>query len=169
MVASSATPQLAAAAMANRSSRTVISSTAMIWGLAARSRIGMPSALGQPSSTSVWQPTASCGVPWCMPATSPRSSTTAMRWAGRSSAPSDRLRIISRSSVVLPSPGGDKITVERNRPSSHSCGSTGADTPSCSRPMRMQIEDRSRRLRLSPSRTTAVPHTPIRKPPGAVR
>ena len=28
---------------------------------------------------------------------------------------------------------------------------------------------RSRRLRLSPSRTTAVPHTPIRKPPGAVR
>ena len=76
---------------------------------------------------------------------------------------------MSRSSVVLPSPGGERITVEQKRSPSHSWGSTVSDRPSCSRPMRMQTEEKSRRLRLPPSRTTAVPHTPTRKPPGAVR
>ena len=79
MVARKRTPQLAAAAMASRSSRTVISSTAMIWGLAARSRMGMPAALGQASSTSVCRPTAIWGIPWYITAISPRSSTTDTR------------------------------------------------------------------------------------------
>ena len=51
------------AAMAAMSSRTVISSTAMTWGLAARSRMGIPTALGQASSTSVCRPTAIWGTP----------------------------------------------------------------------------------------------------------
>ena len=63
MVARNRTPQLAAADMAIRSSRTVISSTAMTCGLADRSRMGMPSALGQASSTSVWLPSAIWGMP----------------------------------------------------------------------------------------------------------
>ena len=63
MVARNRTPQWAAAAMAAMSSRTVISSTAMTWGLAARSRMGIPTALGQASSTSVCRPTAIWGTP----------------------------------------------------------------------------------------------------------
>ena len=49
------------------------------------------------------------------------------------------------------------------------CGSKGSAKSGCSRPMRIQAEEMSRRLRRSPSRNTAVPQKPTRKPPAAVR
>ena len=54
-------------------------------------------------------------------------------------------------------------------PSRNSWGSTSAESPGCSRAIRMVTEEISRRLVLTPSRSTAVPHTPMRKPPRAVR
>ena len=76
---------VAAAVIARMSASSVISSTAMTCGLALRSSMGIPTALGQPSSTSVWHPTSSCGTPRYIPASSPRSSTTPTRSAARSS------------------------------------------------------------------------------------
>ena len=75
-----------------------------------RSRSIRASALGQPSSTSVRPPTSSCGRPFHRAATSPRSSATPTRW-GAMPSPSEAARIRSRSSVVLPAPGGARIRV----------------------------------------------------------
>ena len=110
MVAKSPTPQPTAVVMARISSRAVISSTAMIWGFMARSTMGMPRALGQASSTSVRLPTSIWGSPRCITATSPRSSIRATRCRGTPQ-PSERMRTRSRSSVVLPPPGGERSRV----------------------------------------------------------
>ena len=63
MVASSPAPQFAAAQTASTSAPAAISSTAMTCGDMARRTMGTPSALGQPSSTSVWLPSSVCGQP----------------------------------------------------------------------------------------------------------
>ena len=91
--------------------------------------MGMPSALGQPSSTSVWKPTSSCGTPRYIPASSPRSSTMPTRSAGRVSLPLDSAAAISRSSVVLPAPGGAAMSVLSNASPSGSNSETLPHSP----------------------------------------
>ena len=150
--------------MACRSSRTVISSTAMIWGFMALRAMGIASALGQPSSTSVRGPTSIWGWPRYITATSPRSSTSVIRWGGIPS-PQDSWRTRSRRSVVLPPPGGDSSSVLRKRPSRNSFGAISRAIPRCSREMRITAEEICLRLVTAPSFITAEPHSPTRKPP----
>ena len=164
MVAKSDTPQPAAWAMDCRSSRTVISSTAMIWGFMARRTMGMAWAFGQPSSTSVRGPTSIWGWPRYMTATSPRSSTRVIRWGGTPSPP-DICRTRSRSKVVLPPPGGDSSKVLRKRPSRNSRGAMSQAMPRCSREIRITAEEICLRFVTAPSFMTAEPHSPTRKPP----
>ena len=104
-----------------------------------------------------------------MAASSPRSSTTPTRQAGRVSLPSDRAQIMSRSNVVLPAPGGASSSVLENPSGSHSSSTSGSDIPRIWRLMRTVTEEMSRRLVLMPARRTAVPHTPMRKPPRPMR
>ena len=111
MVASSPTPHPAACMAARRSASAVISSTAMTWGFMARRAMGMPRALGQASSTSVRGPTSIWGLPRTITATSPRSSIRETRRPGLPVPPEERHRTRSRSSVVLPPPGGDSSRV----------------------------------------------------------
>ena len=165
IVASSAAPQLAACAIAAMSSAAVISSTAMTCGFIARSTMPMPCALGQSVSTSVCVPNAICASPPAQTAISPRSSTTATRSAGRSSLPSESVRMRSRRSVVLPPPGGESRSVLRKAPAQNRLSAVGSARPIRSVTMRSESEEISRRLATAPFRSTAVPHTPSRKPP----
>ena len=96
---------------ARGSASAVISSTAMTWGFMARRAIGMPRALGQASSTSVRGPTSIWGLPRTITATSPRSSMRETRRPDLPVPPEERHRTRSRSSVVLPPPGGDSSRV----------------------------------------------------------
>ena len=139
----------------------------MTCGLALRSSMGMPTALGQPSSTSVWHPTSSWGTPRYIPAISPRSSTTPTRSAARSSVPLDSAAIISRSSVVFPAPGGAAISV-LSKPLSLSAG-TSCHSPRTCRLIRTVADDMSRSASPPSCRTATVPHSPIRKPPRPIR
>ncbi len=63
----------------------------------------MPSGLGKPSNTSVCSPTSNCGTPWPQAASSERSSTITTLNRDES------CRAQSRSTVVLPTPGGEMI------------------------------------------------------------
>ena len=161
-VASSRTPQLAAADAAARSASAVISSIASTCGDIARSRSSAPSPFGAPVSTSVHGPTSNCSTPPHTPATSPRSSASATRTPR-----SDRLRTISRSSVVFPAPGGDNSSVSAKPPSS-SLGSTIPAHPGTARGTRMHTDVSRRMPHTAPSRTEATPHSPTRTPPRAV-
>ena len=166
-VASRTAPQPAADRTALASSSRASSSKAMTWGVMARRSMGTAIALGQPSSTSVRGPTSSWGLPRYDAASSPRSSTRETRMGGRSSVPRLMSRTRSRRRVVLPPPGGERTRALWSRPASMSRGSTGRATPSRTRGTRMDRELSSR----SPSASspwTDVPHTPTRKPPGAV-
>ena len=165
-LASSPTPQFAARHIARISSSAVISSTAMTCGFMPRSTIGMPTAFGQSESTSVWLPSSICARPLQHTASSQRSSMTATRSARCSASPSDSTRMRSRSSVVFPPPGGERMSVLKNRPSAlKSCGAMSLPSPMCSHTMRSASDEMSFRLLTSPSRTTALPHTPRRNPP----
>ena len=150
--------------MASRSWRRVISSTAMTCGFMARSTMGMPMALGQPSSTSVRLPTSICGTPPHMTATSPRSSSNATRRTGHPS-PSEMQRTRSRSSVVFPPPGGESSSVLKNRPPRNKDGANVRPMPVFSRPIRSTAEESCRMPVFSSPLMTAVPHSPSRKPP----
>ena len=167
-MASRVTPQLAAVHTAATSSGMATSSRAIAWGDMARSSIGTARALGQPSSTSVRQPTSSWGRPRWTAASSPRSSTRATRQGGASSVPWLSSRTRSRSSVVFPPPGGLSTSVLRGRPSSSSSGRTGRAASSRTRGMRIARELTSRMPSLRSPQGSAVPHTPMRKPPSAV-
>ena len=162
-------PYTAARDMAFTSSGTVISSTAMTWGFMARSTRGMPRALGQASSTSVRGPTSIWGLPRYITATSPRSSMMATRRGPYGSTPSDSRRTRSRSRVVLPPPGGDKIRVLQSSPSRNSSGARPSAIPGCCRAMRTAAEQKSFSVVLTPFFITAVPHSPTRKPPRTER
>ena len=87
-----------------------------------------------------------------------------IRWGGTPS-PWESCRTRSRSSVVLPPPGGDSSRVLTNRPSRNSRGATACATPFCSLEMRITAEEICFRLVTSPSFTTAEPQSPTRKPP----
>ena len=131
----------------------------------ARRSIISPWALGQPSSTSVRLPTASWGRPFHRAAISPRSSATPTRW-GAICTPSEAMRIRSRRRVVLPAPGGARMRVLSRHPSGPvSLSHTGSAAPRPWRATRTEAEDRFRRLKISPPRRTAVPHSPTRCPP----
>ena len=170
MLASRPTPQFAARHIARISSAAVISSTAMTCGFIPRSTIGIPSAFGQSESTSVWLPSSICGRPLQHTAISPRSSMTATRSARCSLSPSDSTRMRSRSSVVFPPPGGERMSVLKSRPfSSKSCGAILLPSPTSSHTMRSDSDEISFRLLTSPSLTTALPHTPRRNPPRSGR
>lgn len=130
----------------------------------ARSTMGMPSALGQPSSTSVRLPTSIWGMPPHMTATSPRSSRSATRRSGQPS-PSERQRTRSRSSVVFPPPGGESSSVLENRPFLKSAGTSVRPMPVFSRPIRSTAEESCRMPVFSSPLMTAVPQIPNRKPP----
>ena len=135
----------------------------------ARRSIISPWALGQPSSTSVRLPTASWGRPFHRAAISPRSSATPTRW-GTMCTPSEAMRIRSRRRVVLPAPGGARMRVLSRHPSGPvSLSHTGSAAPRPWRATRTEAEDRFRRLKISPPRRTAVPHSPTRWPPSTVR
>ena len=72
----------------------------------------------------------------------------------------------------MPPPGGLRTRVLRGLPSSRMSGRTGRAVPSRTRGMRMARELTSRTPSLVPAPGPvgrAVPHTPMRKPPGAVR
>ena len=136
----------------------------MTWGFMARSTMGMPAALGQPSSTSVRGPTSIWGTPRQVTATSPRSSTRATRRGGQPS-PAERQRTRSRKSVVLPPPGGESSSVLWKVSRSKRLDTKAAAMPRHSRPMRTDTALRSRRPVTTPSRMMAVPHRPTRNPP----
>ena len=147
------------------SRRSVISSTAMICGFIARRSIGIASAFGQPSSTSVCAPTSICACPPVITATSLRSSIKATRCAGKVSPPVERSRTRSRRSVVFPPPGGERISVLQNPPPRKSRGAISRAIPFRSQEMRSAAEEIRVRLLTTPSFITALPQTPRRKPP----
>ena len=97
---------------ARRSASAVISSTAMTWGFMARRAMGMPRALGQASSTSVRGPTSIWGLPryhHChLSPLIDKGDPQTRPWPVP---PEERHRTKSRSSVVLPPPGGDSSRV----------------------------------------------------------
>ena len=159
MVARMRTPQPKACRIPARSAGLVISSTASHSGFIPRSSICMPAAFGQPESTSVCGPRSNCGTPCTAPASSSRSSTTPTRLPAAESA-----RMQLRSSVVLPLPGRPASRQEADK-SGRSC--SGGCRISCG--MRMQSDEISRIPVTRPSCTTALPHTPIRTPPGTLR
>ena len=76
-----------------------------------------------PVITSVFAPTSNCGARFCTAAISPRSSMSEMRVPR-----SDRRRTHSRSSVVFPFPGGERMSVLQN-PSLSSCGKSASAQP----------------------------------------
>ena len=85
------------------------------------------------------------------------------------STPSDSRRTRSRSSVVFPPPGGDRMRVLANSPSGKSFGASSSAMPLFSRAMRITAEEKFFRFVLAPSFITAVPQSPTRKPPRTER
>ena len=106
-MARSDTPQYAALRQAPASSGSDISSIAMSSGDMQRRRIMAARAFGQSDSTSVRSPISNPQLPADSAAISPRSSQRPTRIP-----PSESVRTISRSSVVFPPPGGERINVE---------------------------------------------------------
>ena len=118
--------------------------------------------------TSVRRPTRNCGTPSHTPASSPRSSATPTRRAGTPS-PSESARIRSRSSVVLPQPGGERISVLSSSSPAQSLSRIGAAIPTASRAIRRASEETCRRFHTAPSFTTPLPQMPRRCPPRTVK
>ena len=99
-----------------------------------RSRIIQQAAFCPPVMTSVFAPTSNCGVRFCTAAISPRSSISEIRspW-------SDSRRTHSRSSVVFPPPGGERMSVLQ-KPSFISCGTSASAHPGTACGMRTDTE-----------------------------
>lgn len=157
-VASTDTPQRLASSRASASSQVPISSAATTSGIHARIIMESASDLGQPSITSVRQPTSSWGTPSRHAAISRRSSATPIF-----SPSSDKERTSSRRSVVFPSPGGDTISAL------YLCAarifpSTSSAQPQTSLGIRMQAEAIFARLSIPFFPTLTFPQTPTRKP-----
>ena len=74
----------------------------------------------------------------------------------------------SRSSVVFPSPGGERIRVLESSPPSASWGSKGRATPGRAWGTRRAREVIRRKESSSPSRVAPSPQIPTRTPPAAV-
>ena len=158
-VVSTGTPQAAASRTARHSSLPYSSSTASSPGHMARSSQRSPDALPQPSSTCVRAPTSSCGTPSTQAAISPRSSHRPTAVPS-----SERMRTISRSSVVLPLPGGPAISA----PPPRSILTVSAPQPFTSCAMRRHRLPISRKT--SPSRSQVTrPQSPMRCPPRSVK
>ena len=100
----------------------------------ARSSIMQQAAFCPPVMMSVFAPTSNCGVRFCTAAISPRSSISEMRspW-------SDSRRTHSRSSVVFPPPGGERMSVLQ-KPSFISCGTSASAHPGTACGMRTDTE-----------------------------
>ena len=159
IVASSLTPQPPACRIAARSSGCVISSTASHCGFILRSSMHIPSPFGQPESTSVHGPRSNCGTPCTAPASSSRSSATAMRCPVSESA-----RMQLRSSVVFPLPGAP---ASRQDPCKYGSSCSGGCRMACG--TRSARDEISRMPVIQPFCTTALPQTPSRYPPGRLR
>lgn len=124
----------AAIRIASMSSGALISSNASTSGRMARSSIMQQAAFCPPVMMSVFAPTSNCGVRFCTAAISPRSSISEMRspW-------SDSRRTHSRSSVVFPPPGGERMSVLQ-KPSFISCGTSASAHPGTACGMRTDTE-----------------------------
>ena len=133
-VAISSAPHLRASSSAAASAASPISSTASSCGAHDRINIGRASAFGQPSITSVRGPTSICGDPSQQAAISQRSSATATFQPD-----SDAIRIRSRSRVVLPMPGGERINA-LDSPLPYRKPASFSPQPFTSRGMRMHSE-----------------------------
>ena len=69
------------------------------------------------------------------------------------------------STLILSPPGGESRSVLRKAPAQNRLSAVGSARPIRSVTMRSESEEMSRRLVTAPFRSTAVPHTPSRKPP----
>ena len=113
---------------------------------------------GQSDSTSVRSPISNPQLPADSAAISPRSSQRPTRIP-----PSESVRTISRSSVVFPPPGGERINVEGNGRAQNLF-----PIPFTSRGIRIHTEKRSSRFQRPRSPPGNRPQKPTRTPPSAV-
>ena len=157
-MARSDTPQYAALRQAPASSGSDISSIAMSSGDMQRRRIMAARDFGQSDSTSVRSPISNPQLPADSAAISPRSSQRPTRIP-----PSESVRTISRSSVVFPPPGGERINVEGNGRAQNLF-----PIPFTSRGIRIHAEKRSSRFQRPRSPPGNRPQNPTRTPPSAV-